>query len=246
MTSFGPLSARESRRPWGNGLRRDAFLWSSSGSWGGWVFSGCTCTVTGVPARARPNTASMLGARGPGQRRQEPGLGAGLPRDVRDCTLGLRRTKARMAAEAGGRGGDRVFRLTEPDAGSDPASMRTWARRDGADWVLHGQKMWITSGSIADVAIVWARADDGIRGFIVPRGTKGFSAQDIHHKLSLRASVTSELLLDEVRLPASAALPDADSLKSPAHVPERSSLRNRLGGGGSRSAELSSSNRSWR
>jgi glutaryl-CoA dehydrogenase len=107
------------------------------------------------------------------------------------------------------------FGLTEPDAGSDPASMRTRARRDGPDWVLHGQKMWITSGSIADVAIVWARADDRIRGFLVPRGAKGFSAQDIHHKRSLRASVTSELMLDEVRLPASAALPHADSLKAP-------------------------------
>ncbi|MGO9959557.1 MAG: acyl-CoA dehydrogenase family protein, partial [Solirubrobacteraceae bacterium] len=107
------------------------------------------------------------------------------------------------------------FGLTEPDAGSDPGSMRTRARRDGADWVLHGQKMWITNGSVADIAVVWARTDAGVRGFLVPRGTKGFTTQDIHRKLSLRASVTSELLLDDVRLPASALLPEATSLRGP-------------------------------
>jgi glutaryl-CoA dehydrogenase len=107
------------------------------------------------------------------------------------------------------------FGLTEPDAGSDPGAMRTRARRDGEDWVLHGQKMWITNGSVAEVAVVWARTDDGIRGFLVPRGTKGFTTQDIHRKLSLRASVTSELLLDDVRLPASAMLPEATSLRGP-------------------------------
>jgi glutaryl-CoA dehydrogenase len=107
------------------------------------------------------------------------------------------------------------FGLTEPDAGSDPAAMRTRARRDGDDWVLHGQKMWITNGSVAEVAVVWARTDDGIRGFLVPRGTKGFTTQDIHKKMSLRASVTSELLLDDVRLPASAMLPGATSLRGP-------------------------------
>jgi glutaryl-CoA dehydrogenase len=107
------------------------------------------------------------------------------------------------------------FGLTEPDAGSDPGAMRTRARRDGTDWVLHGQKMWITNGSIADVAVIWARTDDGVRGFIVPTDTKGFTTQDIHKKLSLRASVTSELLLDDVRLPADAVLPDAVSLRGP-------------------------------
>jgi glutaryl-CoA dehydrogenase len=107
------------------------------------------------------------------------------------------------------------FGLTEPDAGSDPAAMRTRARRDGVDWLLHGQKMWITNGSIADVAVVWAATDQGIRGFLVPRGTRGFSTQDIHGKLSLRASVTSELLLDDVRLPAEALLPAATSLRAP-------------------------------
>jgi glutaryl-CoA dehydrogenase len=110
------------------------------------------------------------------------------------------------------------FGLTEPDAGSDPGSMRTRARRDGEDWILHGQKMWITNGSAAEVAVVWARTDEDpptIRGFLVPRGTKGFSTQDIHRKLSLRASVTSELLLDDVRLPASAMLPEARSLRGP-------------------------------
>ncbi|HET9094494.1 MAG TPA: acyl-CoA dehydrogenase family protein [Solirubrobacteraceae bacterium] len=114
-------------------------------------------------------------------------------------------------------GGEAIgcFGLTEPDAGSDPGSMRTRARRDGPDWILHGQKMWITNGSIADVAIVWARTDDGVRGFLVPRDTPGFTTQDIHKKLSLRASVTSELLLDDVRLPAAALLPEATSLRGP-------------------------------
>ncbi len=111
------------------------------------------------------------------------------------------------------------FGLTEPDAGSDPGSMRTYARRDGdgedADWVLHGSKMWITNGSIADVAVVWAKTDEGIRGFLVERGTPGFTATDVHHKISLRASITSELSFDEVRLPASAQLPLAKGLRAP-------------------------------
>src|SRR5215217_1405928 len=107
------------------------------------------------------------------------------------------------------------FGLTEPDAGSDPGAMRTRARRDGSDWVLHGSKMWITNGSIADVAVVWAATDEGVRGFLVPRDTPGFTTQDIHQKLSLRASVTSELLLDDVRLPDSARLPEATSLRAP-------------------------------
>src|SRR5690349_10301622 len=107
------------------------------------------------------------------------------------------------------------FGLTEPDSGSDPSSMRTRARRDGDDWILNGAKMWITNGSIADVAVVWARTDEGVRGFLVPAGTRGFSAPEIHKKLSLRASVTSELVLDDVRLPASAMLPEATSLRGP-------------------------------
>jgi glutaryl-CoA dehydrogenase len=107
------------------------------------------------------------------------------------------------------------FGLTEPDAGSDPGSMRTVARRDGEDWVLNGSKMWITNGSLADVAVVWARTDDGVRGFLVERGTPGFSTQDIHQKLSLRASVTSELVLDDVRVPESARLPEAEGLRAP-------------------------------
>jgi glutaryl-CoA dehydrogenase len=107
------------------------------------------------------------------------------------------------------------FGLTEPDAGSDPGSMRTRARRDGSDWILNGSKMWITNGSIADVAVVWTATDEGIRGFLVPRGAKGFSAPEIHKKLSLRASVTSELVLDDVRLPDSARLPEATSLRGP-------------------------------
>ena len=107
------------------------------------------------------------------------------------------------------------FGLTEPDVGSDPGRMRTSARRDGDGWVLSGTKMWITNGSVADLAIVWARTDDGIRGFLVPAETPGFSANDVHRKLSLRASVTSELVLDEVRLPADAVLPGVSGLKGP-------------------------------
>jgi glutaryl-CoA dehydrogenase len=111
------------------------------------------------------------------------------------------------------------FGLTEPDAGSDPASMRTFARREpSGDWVLNGTKMWITNGSIADVAIVWAKTEEGIRGFVVPTDTPGFATQDIHHKLSLRASITSELLLEDVRLPASAQLPGARGLGAPLTV----------------------------
>jgi len=107
------------------------------------------------------------------------------------------------------------FGLTEPDAGSDPGGMRTRARRDGGDWVIDGTKMWITNGSLADVAVVWAQTDEGVRGFIVPTDVQGFTANDIHHKLSLRASVTSELVLDGVRLPADAVLPNVVGLKGP-------------------------------
>jgi glutaryl-CoA dehydrogenase len=107
------------------------------------------------------------------------------------------------------------FGLSEPDHGSDPASMRTSAKRDGDDWILNGSKMWITNGGIADVAIVWARTDDGVRGFLVPRGTPGFQTRDIHRKLSLRASVTSELIFDDCRLPADAVLPEVKGMKGP-------------------------------
>ncbi|NNF65189.1 MAG: acyl-CoA dehydrogenase [Acidimicrobiia bacterium] len=107
------------------------------------------------------------------------------------------------------------FGLTEPDSGSDAASMRTSAKRDGSDWILNGSKMWITNGGIADVAVVWARTDEGIRGFIVPTDTPGFSTNDIHKKVSLRASVTSELVFDNVRLPADAVLPNVVGMKGP-------------------------------
>jgi glutaryl-CoA dehydrogenase len=107
------------------------------------------------------------------------------------------------------------FGLTEPDFGSDPASMRTRARRDGGDWILNGQKLWITNGGRADVATVWARTDEGIRGFLVPKGTPGFETRDVKQKLSLRASVTSELFFDDVRLPESARLPLAEGLRAP-------------------------------
>ncbi|MER5788129.1 acyl-CoA dehydrogenase family protein [Streptomyces sp. NPDC001980] len=108
------------------------------------------------------------------------------------------------------------FGLTEPDHGSDPAAMRTYARRDaGGDWVLSGRKMWITNGSVAGVAVVWAQTENGIRGFAVPTDTPGFSAPEIKHKWSLRASVTSELVMDDVRLPADAVLPEVTGLKGP-------------------------------
>lgn len=107
------------------------------------------------------------------------------------------------------------FGLTEADFGSNPAGMKTFARRDGSDWVIGGSKMWITNGSLADVAIVWANTDQGIRGFAVPTDTRGFSASNIHRKLSLRASITSELVFDEMRVPASAQLPLAKGLSGP-------------------------------
>jgi glutaryl-CoA dehydrogenase len=107
------------------------------------------------------------------------------------------------------------FGLTEPDHGSDPGSMKTRAERDGDDWILRGTKMWITNAPVADVAVVWARTPDGIRGFIVPMTTPGVTANEIHHKMSLRASSTGEIVLDDVRLPASAMLPDGVGLKAP-------------------------------
>ncbi|MEU4547767.1 acyl-CoA dehydrogenase family protein [Nonomuraea dietziae] len=113
--------------------------------------------------------------------------------------------------------GERIgcFGLTEPDFGSDPAGMRTSAKREGGDWVLNGTKMWITNGSVSDVAVVWAQTEEGIRGFLVPAGTPGFTARDLKHKVSLRASVTSELVLDSVRLPQEAVLPGARGLSGP-------------------------------
>jgi glutaryl-CoA dehydrogenase len=107
------------------------------------------------------------------------------------------------------------FGLTEPDFGSDPTSMRTSARRDGDSWVLTGTKMWITNGGVADIAVVWAQTEDGVRGFLVPRDTPGFSTKDIEKKLSLRASVTSELILEDVRLPHDAVLPGVRGMKGP-------------------------------
>jgi glutaryl-CoA dehydrogenase len=107
------------------------------------------------------------------------------------------------------------FGLTEPDFGSDPSRMRTAARRDGDGWVLSGTKMWITNGGIADLAIVWANTDEGVRGFLVPTDAAGFSTKDIDRKLSLRASVTSELVLDDVRLPGDAVLPGVTGMKGP-------------------------------
>ncbi|MDT8914334.1 acyl-CoA dehydrogenase family protein [Amycolatopsis sp. PS_44_ISF1] len=107
------------------------------------------------------------------------------------------------------------FGLTEPDAGSDPGGMRTRAVRDGSDWVLNGTKMWITNGTVADVAVVWAQTDEGVRGFVVPTSTPGFTANEVKHKLSLRASLTAELVLEDVRLPGSAAFPEVRGLRGP-------------------------------
>lgn len=106
------------------------------------------------------------------------------------------------------------FGLTEPDHGSDPRGMITNAKRDGSDWVINGSKMWITNGGIADVAVIWAKTDDGINGFLVPTDTPGFEAHDIHRKLSMRASVTSELVLEDCRVPADSVLPEAKGLKA--------------------------------
>ncbi len=107
------------------------------------------------------------------------------------------------------------FGLTEPGFGSNPAGMLTRARRDGSDWVLDGEKTWITNGSVADIAVVWARAEDRIRGFLVERGTRGFAASEIHGKLSMRASVTSSLAFNNCRVPESALLPLAQGLRAP-------------------------------
>ncbi|MGH3730041.1 MAG: acyl-CoA dehydrogenase family protein [Micromonosporaceae bacterium] len=107
------------------------------------------------------------------------------------------------------------FGLTEPDHGSDPASMSTRARSDGDDWILHGAKMWITNAPVADAAVIWARTDEGVAGFLVPLDTAGITVNEIHHKMSLRASVTGEIVLDQVRLPDSARLPGARGLKAP-------------------------------
>jgi len=107
------------------------------------------------------------------------------------------------------------FGLTEPGFGSNPAGMQTRAKQDGGHWILNGEKTWITNGSMADVAIVWARAADGIRGFLVEKGTPGFTTSEIHGKLSMRASVTSSLALSDCRVPASAMLPGAQGLKGP-------------------------------
>ena len=107
------------------------------------------------------------------------------------------------------------FGLTEPHGGSDPANMKTHARKDGGDWVINGSKMWITNGSVADIAIVWANTDEGVQGFVIEKGTPGFTAQEIKHKMSLRASVTSALFFDNVRVPEANRLPNVKGLKGP-------------------------------
>ena len=123
------------------------------------------------------------------------------------------------------------FGLTEPDFGSNPAGMRTRAKQDGDHWILNGEKTWITNGSLADVAVVWARAEEGIRGFLVEKGTPGFTTSDIHGKLSMRASVTSSLALSDCRVPASAMLPCAQGLESSARLSIAGAVRDRMGRG---------------
>ena len=123
------------------------------------------------------------------------------------------------------------FALTEPDAGSDPASMRTRARRDGDDWVLNGSKMWCTNGTIADVAVVWAQTDEGIRGFVVPTSTPGFTATKIERKLSLRASISASLAFDDLRLPGGRGVPRGARAQGAADLPQRGALRHPVGRG---------------
>ncbi len=121
------------------------------------------------------------------------------------------------------------FGLTEPGFGSNPAGMLSRARREGSDWILDGEKTWITNGSIADVALVWARAEDGIRGFLVERGTPGFTSQEIHGKMSMRASVTSSLALRNCRVPETCLLPGAKRPEGAVELSDASALWNRLG-----------------
>src|ERR1700722_19766850 len=127
--------------------------------------------------------------------------------------FGSEEQKARWLPEMAAGRAIGCFGLTEPDAGSDPSSMRTSARRDGGDWILDGTKMWITNGSMADIAVVWATTDAGIRGFLVERGMRGFTTSDVHNKLSLRASVTSELSFDSERLPKNSELPGVTGMR---------------------------------
>ena len=124
------------------------------------------------------------------------------------------------------------FGLTEPGFGSNPAGMQTRAKKEGNCWILNGEKTWITNGSVADVAIVWARTDDGIRGFLVEQGTPGFTSSEIHGKMSMRVSVTSSLALSDCRVPDSAMLPGAKGLKGPLGCLIASAFRNRLGRAG--------------
>ena len=121
------------------------------------------------------------------------------------------------------------FGLTEPDGGSDPGTMKTHAQKAGGDWLINGAKMWITNGTLADVAVVWARTDDDIRGFLVERGTPGYTARDIQHKFSLRASVTSELFFDNCRVPERNCLPTARGARRSAELPDAGPLRHRVG-----------------
>ena len=164
----------------------------------------------GLPgSELRRLRADLHGARGRRRRRAQRGVGAGLAGDVPDLEVGLRGAEGALAAaDAHAARWSAASASPSPMPARIPASMRTHARRDGSDWILNGAKMWITNGSIADIAIVWARTDDGaIRGFIVEKDMPGFSAPEIHKKLSLRASVTSELVLQDVRVPDENALP---------------------------------------
>ena len=165
---------------------------------------------------AEPVRAGLHRDRGGGLRPALAGQRAGIAGDVCHPRLRQRGAEAGMAAADGPRRGHRMFRPDRVRRGLGPRA-RCGPTRAGTatDWILHGSKMWITNGSISDVAIVWARTDEGIRGFLVERGTPGFTRSDVHHKVSLRASITSELSFDDVRLPASAQLPLAQGLRAP-------------------------------
>ena len=130
-------------------------------------------------------------------------------------TFGSEEQKARWLPDLAAGKAIGCFGLTEPHGGSDPSNMKTVAKRKGDDWILNGAKMWITNGSIADVAVVWARTEEGVRGFLVEKGMKGFDAPEVHHKMSLRASVTSALYFDDVVVPAANVLPGVKSLRGP-------------------------------
>jgi glutaryl-CoA dehydrogenase len=177
--------------------------------------SACICTAMAAQGGAPSSTGSRPWSWKQATPASARSSRCRVPRDVRDPQARLRGAEEALAPADGVRRDHRCFALTEPTAGSDPASMRTRAIRDGSDWVITGTKRWIGLASIAQVAIIWAATDEGIRGFIVPTDSAGFTAVPIEPKLSMRASIQCDVSLDEVRLPADAVLPEANGLKGP-------------------------------